>query len=425
MNSLAPRREISTLIVLIFCILLTSFSRATDWPRFRGPGGHGVSADTKVPMEWDDTKNLNWIREMPGRGFSSPIVVGNSVLVTCYSGAEEDLTELKRHLICVDRHKGTLIWSKVIPSTAPENWGAAFGTQHGLASQTPVSDGQRVYVLFGNTGVLAFDLKGEQLWQKSVGEESASMFGSGASPILYKNRLIVTAGSESESIRALDKKTGDEVWKSEASSLSRSYATPTIAKNAKGDDELLISVPFEVWSLNPDTGKLKWYAETDVDTNSVPSLVSQDGIAYVIGGRRGGRAAIGLGGKGDVTKTGVLWSTRGGSYVPSPVLHKGHLYWVKDGGVVFCADTKTGKQVTRKRLDGQFYASVVLISDKLYAVSRFTGTYVLEATPELKQIAHNTLADESDFSASPAVSDGQLILRSDKYLYCIQADQGH
>ena len=155
---------------------------------------------------------------MPGRGFSSPIVVGNSVLVTSYS---EPGGVLKRHLVCIDRHTGQVRWSKVIPSSVAEPPGAAFGTQHGFASHTPVSDGQHVYVLFGNTGVLAFNLRGEQLWQQSVGEESASMFGSGTSPILYNDRLIVTAGAESESIRALDKRTGKEIWKSEASSLSR------------------------------------------------------------------------------------------------------------------------------------------------------------------------------------------------------------
>ncbi len=247
------------------------------------------------------------------------------------------------------------------------------------------------------------------------------MFGSGASPILYKNRLIVTAAAESESIRALDKMTGKELWKSESSSLSRSYCTPVIVKNKNGEDDLVISVPYEVWSLNPDTGKLKWYAETKVDTNSCPSLVTKDGIVYVIGGRSGGRAAIRLGGKGDVTKSNVLWSTNGGSYVSSPVLYKGNLYWINDRGVAYCVDAGTGKEVAKKRIGGQFYASLVLIKDKLYAVSRFSGTYVLDATPSLTQVAHNELSDESDFSASPAVSDGQLILRSDNYLYCLEA----
>jgi outer membrane protein assembly factor BamB len=127
-----------------------------------------------------------------------------------------------------------------------------------------------------------------------------------------------------------------------------------------------------------------------------------------------------LGGKGDVTKSNVIWSTRGGSYVSSPVLHKGHLYWFTDRGIAMCVDAKTGKEVARKRLGGSFYASAVLIDGKLYAVSRRDGTYVIEATPELTEVAHNRLSDKSEFSASPAVSDGQLILRSDKYLYCIE-----
>ena len=420
----APRTQYfrAVLSVVVLCIFFTSQLKAADWPRFRGPAGDGTSSDPKVPSEWSDTKNLEWKLELPGKGFSSPIVVGDYVFVTCYSNADGDLKNLKRHLLCVQRHEGKVVWSKVVPSAAPEARGPGFGTRHGYASHTPVSDGERVYVLFGNSGVLAFDMQGKQLWQQDVGRENAAMFGSGASPILYKDRLIVTAGAESESIRALDKKTGKQLWKAEAGSLSRCYSTPLIAKNTKGEDELLISVPYEVWSLNPNDGKLKWYAETKVDTNSCPTVVTRDGIVYVIGGRSGGRAAIRTGGKGDVTKSNVLWSTRGGSYVPSPVLHEGHLFWINDRGVAYCVDVKSGKELAKKRIGGQFYASVVLIKDKLYAVSRFGGTYVLEATPELKQVAHNKLSDRSDFSASPAVSDGQLILRSDKYLYCIQAE---
>ena len=415
------QRYQGNLLFLVLFVCFASQLSASDWPGYRGPTGEGLSNDTKVPTEWNDKKNLKWKIKMPGKGFSSPIVVGDYAFVTCYSDAE-NLENLKRHLLCIHRHEGKVVWSKVIPSTASATRGPSFGTRHGYASHTPVSDGERVFVLFGSSGVLAFDFKGNQLWKKSVGEENASMFGSGASPILYKDRLIVTAAAESESIRALDTKTGNEIWKSEASSLSRCYATPTMVKNSKGEDELLISVPAEVWSLNPDTGKINWYADTEVDTNSVPSLVSQDGIAYVIGGRRGGRAAIRIGGKDDVTQSHVVWSTAGGSYVPSPVLYKNHLYWINDRGIAYCVDAKTGKEVTRKRIGGQFYASAVLIKDKLYVVSRFSGTYILEATPELTQVAHNTLSDESDFSASPAVSDGQLILRSDEYLYCIQTE---
>lgn len=416
------RRGPGTLQVVLCCIALSSSLTAADWPRFRGPKGDGISSDAKVPLQWSDKKNLKWRLEMPGKGFSSPIVVGDRVFVTCYSGAEGDLKGLKRHLLCADRRQGKVLWCEVVSSTAREIRGPAFGTSHGFASHTPVSDGQRVYVLFGNTGLLAFDVEGNRLWQRSVGTESAAMFGSAASPILYKDRLIVTAAAESKSIRALDKKTGNQLWQVEAASLSRCYSTPMIVESNTGEDELVISVPYEVWGLNPQTGKLKWHARTKVDMNAVPSVIAQDGIAYAIGGRGGGRAAVRAGGEGDVTETNVLWSMAGGSYVPSPLLHKGHLYWVNDRGIANCVDVRTGAEVAQRRLGGQFYASVVLIRDKLYAVSRFDGTYVLRATPQLTQVAHNRLSDESDFSGSPAVSDGQLILRSEKYLYCIQAE---
>ena len=359
---------------------------------------------------------------MPGRGFSSPIVVGDYVFVTCYSGVDADLKNLKRHLLCVHRHEGEVVWSSVVPSAAPEIRGPSYGTNHGYASHTPVSDGERVYVVFGNTGVLAFDMKGKQLWQRSIGTENAARFGSAASPILYEERLIVIAGAESESIYALDTETGQEIWKTEASNLSRCYCTPMAVRTEAGEDELLISVPYEMWSLAPDTGERKWYAETKVDRNAVATPITQDRIVYVVGGHRGGGAAIRLGGKGDVTQTNVLWSTTLGSYVSSPVLYKGHLYWFTHRGIAFCVDAKTGKEIARKRLDGQFYASAVLIKEKIYAVSRFDGTYVLEATPELTQVAHNRLSGDSDFSGSPAVSNGQLILRSNDFLYCIEGN---
>ncbi|MEO1999824.1 MAG: PQQ-binding-like beta-propeller repeat protein [Planctomycetaceae bacterium] len=398
--------------------------RAADWSAFRGANHQGTTADSKIPTEWSDSKNLGWKLELPGRGFSSPIVVGQSVFVTTYTSRSNDLKDLKRHLVCIDRQTGKISWSKGVESSTTQSRGASFGTRHGFASHTPVSDGERVYVFFGNSGVIAFDLQGQQLWQTGVGTESASMFGSAASPILHKDHVIVTAASESESIRALDKKTGKEVWKAEAGTLSRCYATPVIAQDAQGQDIVLISVPYELWGVNPANGKLKWYAETEVDTNSCPSVVTHDGIAYVIGGRApGGRAAVRIGGKGDVTKSNVLWSTTGGSYVPSPVLYQSHLYWVDDRGVAHCIDATSGKETNKKRLRGQFYASMLLVRDKLYAVSRFSGTHVLEATPKLTQVASNTLDDESDFSASPAVSNGQLFLRSEKFLYCVQTTE--
>ena len=403
-------------------LLMTLPADAADWSGFRGPGSSGISDDSTVPVEWSDSKNLKWKVELPGKGYSSPIVIGDRVFLTCYSGDEGDLSNLKRHVVCVNRETGDELWSKVVPSTARERSIPGFAGTPGYASNTPVSDGEHIYVLLGNSGVFAFDLSGKQLWQKDVGAESAAMFGSASSPIIYKDMLIVPAGSESESLRAFNKATGEEVWKTEASSLSRSYSTPIVVKNEADSDVILMSVPQEIWAINPDSGKLSWYAETRVDTGACPVLVAGDGVVYAVGGRSGGRTAVRLGGKNDVTDSHVLWSKTGGAYVPSPVLYDGHLYWVTDRGVVNCVDVKTGEETGRKRLGGQYYASVQLIGNRLYAVSRFSGTYVLEATPELTEVAHNELSDKSDFSASPAVSNGQLFIRSDASLYCIAAN---
>ena len=408
--------------LVLLSLLLTDRLPAADWVQFRGAGAVGVSTETAVPLQWSDTKNLAWKLALPGKGFSSPIVVGDKVLVTCYSGASGDLRGLKRHLICADRNTGKLLWKKDVPSQATERPIPSFGGAHGFASHTPTSDGERVYVLLGNTGVLAFDLAGKQLWRQDVGSESASRFGSASSPILYKNLLIVTAGAESESIRAFDAKTGKPAWKTDAKNLNRTYSTPVIAKNAKGVDEMVLSVTFETWGLNPMTGDLNWYAGTEVDTNAVPTVVINEGIAYVIGGRSpGGRAAIRLGGTDDVSKTHVLWSKTGGSYVSSPVFHKGHLYWVNDRGVGFCVDAKTGEEVTRKRIGGQFYASMLLLGNRMVAVSRFGGTHVFEAGTSFTEVGRNRLNDTSDFSGSPAIAGNRMYLRSDRFLYCVGA----
>ncbi|MDA1016019.1 MAG: PQQ-like beta-propeller repeat protein [Planctomycetota bacterium] len=409
-----------SLTLLISAIVLGSNADAVDWPGFRGPTGDGVSLDDKVPMRWSDSENLKWKRELPGAGYSSPIVVGQRIFVTCFTNSG-DLSKLTRHLVCVNRKTGEIEWSKAIQTGGGERSIPVFAGRPGYASHTPISDGERVYVLFGSSGVLAFDLTGKQIWQKSVGTESRSMFGSAASPILYKDQLIVMAGCESESLYSFNAKTGEQAWKTEAGSLSRSYSTPLVAKNSNGDDVLLMSVTNELWGMNPDNGKLRWYADTRVDTGACPRPVVHDGIVYVIGGRSGGRTAVRMGGKSDVTSSHVIWSSTGGAYVPSPVLHDGHLYWVNDSGVASCVDVKTGKEVGKRRLGGKFYGSMVLIKDKLYALSRFSGTHVLQASPEMTEIEKNKLDDDSDFSSSPAVSDGQLILRSNRNLFCIQA----
>ena len=304
------RASLLSLCTIVFAVAgLAGDLRAGDWPGFRGPQHNGISTDDKIPTAWGDDKNLAWKLELPGKGVSSPIVVGDRVIVTCYSGRGG---ELKRHLVCVNRESGKIEWQKAVQSGGPEP-GRGFGRDHGSASHTPVSDGKNIYVVFGTTGALAFDMSGKQLWKANIGRENNSRFGSAASPILYKNMVIVTAANESATIRGLDKKTGKELWKAEAGPLTRSYSTPIIAKNDKGEDQLIVSVPYEIWGMNPEKGKLKWYAKTEVDTAACTSAVVDGSMVYIVGGRGGGRTAVKVGGKGDVTKTNVKWSERGGA----------------------------------------------------------------------------------------------------------------
>lgn len=209
------------------------------------------------------------------------------------------------------------------------------------------------------------------------------------------------------------------------------FGTPAVVALPEGGEEIVIGVPEEVWGFDPETAKLKWYASIPMNGNLSPSIVSdEEGVVYVYGGyRTKGSMAIRAGGEGDVTDSRVVWESPESSYIPSPVLHDGHVYWINERGKVTCADAVTGEVVNSVMIDGELaggpksrsvYASMVLADGKLYGTTRVSGTFVFEATPELKQVAQNVFAgDESDFNGSVAVSDGRLYLRSNEALYCV------
>jgi outer membrane protein assembly factor BamB len=234
----------------------------------------------------------------------------------------------------------------------------------------------------------------------------------------------VNASEEARSVIALDKKTGKEIWKTEADLLELAYGTPKLIKS--GDRELLVlAVPQEVWALNPTNGKLAWYCETQLPGNVSPSVNFADGMIYVTGGYPAtGSLAIKADGKGDITSN-IAWKKRDASYVATPVLHEGHLYWINDKGIAFCMNAETGETVYKERLVGgggrPVYASPVLCNGKLFVPSRWEGVYVIDAKPEFKLLAQNKFeGDDSDFNGSPAISGKQMFLRSDKALYCIE-----
>ncbi|MBC7852243.1 MAG: PQQ-like beta-propeller repeat protein [Pirellulaceae bacterium] len=447
------------LLALATLLVLTTVSAtAADWSRFRGPNGSAFSDEKGLPTKWSDSAEdgLVWKTSLPGAGASSPVISGDKVFVTCYKG--EVPASLERILVCASRKDGKILWQKSVKGKSTEDRSNGMLLTHGYSSSTPATDGEGVYVLYGKSGVHAYDLDGKELWHKEVGSGSApNGWGSACSPIIYKNLVIVNAAAEGQALIAFDKKTGKEAWKNPAESLNGCWGTPILVDLPDGKQELVLSVPGEVWGFDPASGKFLWYCE-GVNTNALcSSAVAKDGIVYAIGGGPGssGAVAIKAGGKDDVSKTHLLWTKNFGAYVTSPVIVGGQLFWVDDGGIANCVTLKDGELVTKKRLAGsaaggppaggppggappgggfggggrgrggmggggrEYYASVVAGDGKLYAVSRNKGTLVISADSKLEVLATNKMDDASVFNAGPAIQDGQIYLRSDKFLYCI------
>lgn len=413
-------RFVRSLALMAF---LSTAAFGGDWTQFRGPGGLGISDEKGTPVKWSSTDNIAWKAELPGPGSSSPIVVGNRVYLTSYTGyglepSKGEQKELVRHLLCFERSTGKSLWSKPFEPKLPEHQYQGEGSYHGYAASTPISDGERLYIFFGKSGVFCFDLDGKQLWQASVGEGTHG-WGSGCSPVLFGKLLLVNASVESGSLVALDKLTGNEVWK--AGGIRSAWNTPLLV-DAKSRREVVVSTEGRLLSFDPNDGKPLWNAD-GIHRYVCPSVVAHGDVVFAIGGGHTS-LAVRAGGSGDVTQSHGVWRKPKGSNVGSPVYLDGHLYWANDGGgIVCCQNATTGEVVFEKRLEpsaGTIWSSAVLADGKLYLVSQRNGTYVVAAKPEYELLAHNKFADDdSRTNASPAVHNGQLLLRTDRALYCI------
>jgi outer membrane protein assembly factor BamB len=439
------------LAALVSLSALVGSLTAADWPAFRGARG-GFADDKDLPAQVT-ADNILWKLKLPGLGASSPITTGNKLFVTCYAGygttlskgfggggkggkggkggfgkgggATGDQKKLKLLLVCVDRAKGTVAWQKEIEPKLPEVPWTDFIREHGYASSTPATDGERVYAFFGKSGVVAFDLQGKQLWQASVGTRT-DKWGTAASPILHANLVIVNAAIESGALVALDKLTGKEMWRTPG--MGKSWSSPLLVETVDGKHEVVVSLLGKVAGYNPETGKELWHC-TGIGraggfgyTCSTP--VARAGIVYAIGGggptAQAAALAIKTGGRGDVTKTHVLWRARAGTTMPSPVLCGEYLHWV--AGTANCLQVADGTIKFQERLYGSRseYVSAVAAGDRIYALTRFDGLYVLAGGGTFEKLGHYDFAgDTSIFNASPAVSDGRLYVRSNDYIFCI------
>lgn len=423
----------------VCCLAWLASSAMADWPQFRGSDGNAVS-DSTVPVSWSPTQNLAWKSELPGSGVSSPIVVGSRVIVTCYSGYGIDrqnpgeIGKLVRHVVCLDAESGKKLWQADVPAVQPEDPYTGIGvTAHGYASHTPVSDGKNVYVFFGKSGALAFDLNGKQLWQTPLGDESDPWkWGSSSSPILAGDVLVVTASAESQSIVGLDTKTGKQLWKQEASGLDGMWSTPVLVKTESGRQDLVLCVPKEMWGLDPQTGKLVWFSKaTDADQSHATPFVN-DGIVYAVTGRGGGSVAIRVGGSGEVTDTNTVWNGRETSRFASPV-GLGSRLFVVGGDVLTVIDQATGERIKQVRFQGGSgrgggrggmgggdYPSPVIAGKYLYYLKGNGEVFVFDVSADVEQLSVNLLtSDQESFGGTPAISESRFFARSNKHLYCV------
>ncbi|MFT5300084.1 MAG: outer membrane protein assembly factor BamB [Mariniblastus sp.] len=427
---------------LVLLVNLSLFAHAQDWLQFRGPEGSGVATDSNsLPTAWAPDANVAWKTELPGPGASSPIVVGNKVLVTCYSGYgltqadPGEIENLVRHLVCFDKTSGSKLWQRDVKVTLPEDPYSGIGvTAHGYASHTPVSDGKNVYAFFGKSGVHAFDLEGKKLWQADVGNESdPTKWGSSSSPIVYKDTVIVTASAESQSIVGIDKNSGKELWRQEAKGLDGMWGTPSLVKIDDERTDIVMCVAKELWGLDPSNGKLRWFADATESAQSYSSVVLDGNRVYAFTGRGGGSIALDAGGSGNVSKTNTVWTGRDTASFASPVRHNSRLYSIATG-ILTVVDAKTGERIDKIRLKGaqatggRFgsldYASPLVVGDRLFYLNGSGQMFVFELGDELEQVAVNRVTtDKETFWGTPAVSNGTMIMRSSKYLYCV-ADKG-
>ncbi len=412
---------------LISCLFVLP-AMGEDWTRFRGPDASGVSSQ-RVPTTWSDSENLAWRTELPGKGSSSPVVHQGRIYLTAYSGygldAEQpgNREDLLLHVVCLDLESGKIIWDQTVEPDEREQEITNRIADHGYASPTPCVDETGVYASFGPSGVMAFTLDGDQRWRTSVGSKTAG-FGAAASPVLFQDLVIMNASIASDTVYGIEKANGKIRWKT--SGIERAWTTPTLVHLSDGSHELVLNQKGAILGLDPNTGEQLWRCEA-IQDYVVPCVIADGDTLYCSGGRSNMTFAVKAGGRGDVSETHLIWDVSRGANVTSPLLHDGYLYWSHDKAIALCLRASDGEEMFRERMPtrGRVYASIVSDGEKLLLTTRDAGVLVLAAEPTYRELATNKLGSSDErFNATPAIVDGQLLLRSDKALYCVRRRTG-
>ena len=418
-----------------------------NWPQFRGPRASGVSTNAALPDTWSPADNVAWKTDLPGRSWCSPIVWGDRVFLTVVinSGTSEEpkkglyfggnrpeppKSEHEWKVLGLDLTTGKVTWEKAVHRGAPPT---PIHLKNSYGAETPVTDGERVYALFGNLGVFAFTLDGAEVWSKRF-EPRKTRFGWGtaASPVLHGGRLFIVNDNEEKSeLFALDAKTGQEVWRVNRDEGSN-WATPFIWENGRRT-ELVTSGSRAVRSCDLD-GKHLWSFE-GMSGIAIPTPCAGSGLLFVSSGYVGDKLrpvyAVRPGGNGNITlKPGetsnefIAWSNPvGGPYNPSPLYYDGRLYVLYDRGLVSCHDAQTGElRYDRERLpDGfAFTSSPWAANGKVFCLNENGVCYVLRAGDQFELLHTNKLADDDMCMATPALVGDRLLIRTSARLYCLR-----
>ncbi len=419
----------SALSLLALHVATVAPALAGSWPAWRGPSADGISPETRFPLNWSPTNNVRWRIDLPDRGNSTPIVWGDRVFVTQAVEREQS-----RGLMAFDRRTGRQLWK------AGTTWDQKEDTHEDnpYCAASPVTDGQCVVAAFGPAGVWAYDLEGHKLWNRDLGPQK-HQWGYASSPVLEGDRVFVYQGPGTGSrLVALSKKDGSVLWqidlpepvptertdgfKGRTPGVIGCFGTPLVAR-VGGRTEVILSLPESLRAFAPNDGHELWRAAgLNPLVYTSPFLV--DGTVITMGGFSGSSLAVRAGGTGDVTTSHRLWREERSkkNRIGSAVARDGHLYLINQEGFLECLELATGKQLWEERINGPgaqdgSWSALVLAGDRIYGVNRSGDGFVARATPKFELLAMNTVGEP--MNASPALSDGEIFLRTWKGLWCL------
>ena len=408
-----------TLLTLLMLVASLP-ARAQDWPQFRGPTGQGLSTAKNVPVEWGATKNVAWKTPIPGRAWSSPVLVGGKLYLTTATG---DNASPSLRAMCVDADGGKVLWDVELFKPTPD-LARVLHEKNSQASPTPVVADGRMYAHFGHLGTAALDLSGKVLWRRTVTYPPAH--GNGGSPVLVDGLLVFSCdGTEDPFVVALDAKTGDERWRTPRNTPAKrkfSVGTPQVITLDDGSTQVVSPASGFVGGYDPKDGREIWRVRYGEGYSVVPQPAYANGIVVVSSGYDSPVtfAIRPAGASGDVTESNVAWQSRKNApNTPSPLIVGDELYMVADNGIATCTDLRSGKMHWSERLEGNYSASPIAAEGRVYFQNEDGLGSVVRASTSFELLGENDLEERS--LASYAVTDGTLFIRTENHLWKIAA----